>query len=145
MIRRVRFVHQGQGRTPGGSSAPKHGDLRETKGKQDKGVASCAATPDYTVPQCGPRKRKTRTFDGIPSFFQSFCAIGHVTSNMGNDSQFDVLLPSVLTAAANVAVSTVAWQRNSRFFCQQGEQRYQNSTEKKKAHQQCLCPPYFSV
>ena len=108
-------------------------------------MASCAATPDYTVPQCGPRKRKTRAFDGIPSFFQSFCAIGHVTSNMGNDSQFDVLLSSMSTAATNVAVSTVAWQRNSRFFCQQGEQRYQNSTEKKKAHQQCLCPPYFSV
>ena len=96
-------------------------------------MASCAATPDYTVPQCGPRKRKTRAFDGIPSFFQSFCAIGHVTSNMGNDSQFDVLLSSMSTAATNVAVSTVAWQRNSRFFCQQGEQRYQNSTEKKES------------
>ena len=145
MSRCVQFFCQGQGRVPGKQSAPKHGDLRGTKEKQDKSVASCAATPDYTVPQCGPRKRKTRAFDGIPSFFQSFCAIGHVTSNMGNDSQFDVLLSSMSTAATNVAVSTVAWQRNSRFFCQQGEQRYQNSTEKKKAHQQCLCPPYFSV
>lgn len=52
------------------------------KEKQGKGVASYVATPDYTVPQCGPRKRKTRAYDGLPSFFQGFCAIGHVTSNM---------------------------------------------------------------
>ncbi len=50
--------------------------------QQDKGVASYAATPDYTVPQCGPEKRRTRPFDGLPSFFEGFCAIGHVTSNM---------------------------------------------------------------
>lgn len=145
MIRRVRFVHQGQGRTPGGSSAPKHGDLRETKGKQDKGVASCAATPDYIVPQCGPGRRKTRAFDGIQTFFQGFCAIGRVTSLYRTGFGFDVLLSSTFTAAANSAAPTVAWQRNSRFFCKRGEQRYQNSTEKKKAHQRCLCPPYFSV
>ena len=107
MIRRVRFVHQGQGRTPGGSSAPKHDDMRETKGKQDKSVASCAATPDDTSPQCGPGKRKTRAFNGIPSSFQGFCAIGRVTSNMGDGSRFDVLLPSMLTATTNSAVSTV--------------------------------------
>ncbi len=50
--------------------------------QQDKGVASYAATPDDAGPQCGPKKRKTRAFDGLPSSFQGFCAIGHVTSNM---------------------------------------------------------------
>ena len=131
MIRRVRFVHQGQGRTPGGSSAPKHGDLRETKGKQDKGVASCAATPDDAGPQCGPKKQKTRAFDGLLSSFQGFCAISHVTSNMGDGSRFDVLLPSMLTAATNSAVSTVAWQKNSWLFCKRGKQRCQNSNREK--------------
>lgn len=52
--------------------------------QQDKGAASNAAAPDDAVPQCGPKKRKTRAFDGILSFFQGFCAIGHVTSNMGS-------------------------------------------------------------
>ena len=108
-------------------------------------MASCAATPNDTGPQCGPRKRRRRAFDGIPLFFQGFCAIGHVTSNMGDGSRFDVLLPSMLTAVTNLAVSTVAWQRNFRLFCKRGEQRCQNSTEKKKVHQQCLCPPYFGV
>ena len=53
MIRRVRFVHQGQGRTPGGSSAPKHGDLRETKGKQEKAPALSVRQGGYFCPQCG--------------------------------------------------------------------------------------------
>ena len=31
----------------------------QRQGEQEKGAASCAATPDDTIPQCGPGKRKT--------------------------------------------------------------------------------------
>ena len=55
---------------------------RRSEKVQDKSVSSNAATLDYPVPQCGPEKRRTRPFDGLPSFFEGFCAIGHVTSNM---------------------------------------------------------------
>ena len=53
-----------------------------SKNVQDKGVASCAATPDDIDPRCGPRKRRMQVFVGIPASFQDFYAIGQVASNM---------------------------------------------------------------
>lgn len=77
--------------------------------------------------------------------FRAFVQLVMWRQMWGTDARFDLLFPSTLTTATNLAVSTVAWQRNSQLFCKWGEQRYQNSTEKKKAHQQCLCPSYFGV
>ncbi len=39
----------------------------------------------------------------------------------GTDVRFDLLFPLTLTAAMNLAVSTVTWQRNFQFFCKRGE------------------------
>ena len=53
MSRCVQFFCQGQGRVPGKQSAPKHGDLRETKGKQEKALALSVRQGGYFCPQCG--------------------------------------------------------------------------------------------
>lgn len=41
------------GQTPGGSSAPKHGGLRGTKGKQEKALALSVRQGKDFCPQCG--------------------------------------------------------------------------------------------
>lgn len=43
----------GQGRVPGKQSAPKHGDLRGTKEKQEKALALSVRQGGYFCPQCG--------------------------------------------------------------------------------------------
>ena len=42
------------------------------KEKQDKGVASCAAPPVHTVPQCGPGKRLQRLLPEYQHDFKNF-------------------------------------------------------------------------
>ena len=48
---------------------PRSGGRKE---KQDKSVASCAALPVHTVPQCGPGKRLQRLLPEYQHDFKNF-------------------------------------------------------------------------
>ena len=93
----------------------------------------------------GRRNGDPRFSENCHHVFRAFMQLVRWRQIWGTDARFDLLFPSTLTTATNLAVSTVAWQRNSRLFCKRGERRYQNSAEKKKARQRCLCPSHFGV
>lgn len=91
----------------------------EPRGGKNSRINACrlVGVPQvHPGPQCGPGNGYTGAFSGISSSFRGFCANGHVTSNTGTSSRFDVLLTATLTAAANSAGSTTAQLRNSQLF-----------------------------
>jgi len=99
----------------------------------------------YTVPQCGPGNGYTGAFSGISSSFQGFCANGHVTSNTGTSSRFDVLLTVTLTAATNSAGSTVAQLRDSWLFRKDENLRLRCSAKKRKMPTPSESPVFRTV
>ena len=86
----------------------------------------------HTGPQCGPGNGYTGAFSGISSSLQGFCANGHVTSNTGTSSRFDVLFAVTLRAATGSVRSTAAQLRDFQ-LCRKGKNlRLRCSAEKRK-------------
>ena len=64
----------------------------------------------------GRRSGNPRFSGNCHHVFRAFVQLVMCRQIWGTDARFDLLFPSTLTTATNLAVSTVAWQRNSRFL-----------------------------
>ena len=85
--------------------------------------ARCLAPPHRmtSARSAGRRNGDPRFSENCHHVFRAFMQLVRWRQIWGTDARFDLLFPSTLTTATNLAVSTVAWQRNSRLFCKRGE------------------------
>ena len=63
----------------------------------------------------GRRNGDPRFSENCHHVFRAFMQLVRWRQIWGTDARFDLLVPSTLTTATNLAGSTVAWQRNARF------------------------------
>lgn len=96
----------------------------ELTGRNYSRIKACRLAPPRRITSArsaGRRSGNPRFSGNCHHVFRVFVQLVMWRQIWGTDVRFDLLFPLTLTAAMNLAVSTVTWQRNFQFFCKRGE------------------------